>query len=168
MGLDLREDTLRHHNHRGRLSITGFDTMRIPQRHETTQAPQTRRWSDFFLIALLCCTPKGAEAKPAVCSTTDDGPEYACEFRPLYENGSFEISAPDKPGLPPTYRLVLQSASTPVTLSGYVYYRDTETGKINMKQGIYIGEFRRSRRKEGVERGCWERTTPTQVEICAR
>jgi hypothetical protein len=142
--------------------------MRISQRHATTQAPQTRRWSCFFLIALLCCTPKSAEAKPAVCSTTDDGPEYACEFYPLYANGSFQISAPDKPGLPPTYRLVLQSASTPLTLSGYVYYRDTETGKVNMKQGIYIGEFQRSRRKEAEKRGCWERTTPTQVEICAR
>jgi hypothetical protein len=112
--------------------------------------------------------PAVAEAKPAVCLTTDDRPEYACEFRPLYSNGSFQISAPDKPGLPPTYRLVLEKVSKPVIMSGYVYYRDTETGKVNMNQGIYIGEFRRSWSKEGKKRGCWERTTLPRVEICAR
>ena len=37
-----------------------------------------------------------AEARPARCSTSDDG-AYPCDFRATGRDGSFVISAPGKP-----------------------------------------------------------------------
>ena len=46
------------------------------------------------LIAVLLAT--GAYAKPARCFTTDDG-YYNCNFKAIDRNGSFTISAPNRP-----------------------------------------------------------------------
>ncbi len=44
-----------------------------------------------------------AEAKPAHCTTTDDG-SYACDFKLTDTDGSFQITAPGKP----TYAIVIE------------------------------------------------------------
>ena len=47
-------------------------------------------------VALALSRRGGAEAKSARCFTTDDG-EYDCAFVATDADGSFEITAPDKP-----------------------------------------------------------------------
>ncbi len=54
------------------------------------------------IFALFDAQP--VEAKPAKCFTTDDG-AYPCKFELVEFNGSFAISAPDKP----TYMLILDA-----------------------------------------------------------
>ncbi len=57
------------------------------------------------LAGLLVLVAAGAsEARPARCTTTDDG-SYPCDFRPTDGKGSFEVTAPDKP----TYTLVIEA-----------------------------------------------------------
>src|SRR4029453_4264467 len=50
----------------------------------------------LLAVSLLCSLVSTAEAKPARCSTTDDG-AFPCQFRATGPDGSFEISAPGKP-----------------------------------------------------------------------
>jgi hypothetical protein len=47
-------------------------------------------------LTLAALVAASAAAKSARCSTTDDG-EYDCTFVATDSDGSFEISAPDKP-----------------------------------------------------------------------
>lgn len=95
----------------------------------------------------LCCLANAAEAKPARCSTTDDG-SFACEFRATGSDGSFEISAPGKP----TYIL---NVTEPGIASGYV--------TIGGRNVSLPGRYLRSR----AEPGCWANDT-TRAKICAR
>ncbi len=103
-----------------------------------------------FLAALLAGAVAGSMApagsKPARCATTDDG-VYACTFRFSDDNGSFEISAPDRP----TYILT-------VTEPGVAW------GFINMGGGNVAlpGEYRRS----PDDGACWQNSA-TQTRICA-
>lgn len=48
------------------------------------------------LAALLCLASLAAEARPARCTTSEEG-SYACDFEPVGRDGSFRIAAPGKP-----------------------------------------------------------------------
>ena len=56
--------------------------------------------------------PGGAEARPARCSTADDG-SYRCDFRLTNKDGSFQITAPGKP-------LYILNMDSPGVASGFV------------------------------------------------
>ena len=49
-----------------------------------------------MLAVLLCVWAGGAAARPAHCSTSDDG-DYACDFKAMDKDGSFQITARGKP-----------------------------------------------------------------------
>lgn len=101
----------------------------------------------ILAFAALCCLADAADAKPARCSTTDDG-SFACIFRATGRGGSFEISAPGKP----TYTL---NVAEPDIASGYV--------TIGGRNVSLPGRYLRSR----TERGCWVNDA-TRAKICAR
>ena len=85
-------------------------------------------------VALALCIAGPAVGKDATCYTSDDG-EYDCDFKALDANGSFEISADDKP----TFQLWIDTpgvgfvnaifgvGTRAVALPG-TYYRSEEDG----------------------------------------
>lgn len=93
---------------------------------------------------LLAVSP--ASAKPARCFTTDDG-YYACNFRATDRQGSFVISAPQKP----TYTLEVDEP-------GFAY------GFLNVgSRNISLpGQFVRG----SDDPACWA-NPETSVKICA-
>lgn len=98
-----------------------------------------------FLLAYTMVGP--AHAKPARCSTTDDG-SYDCRFAPIGRDGSFTISAPGKP----TYTL---EVTEPGVAVGFV-----DLGSRNVP---LPGRYLRSR----SEPGCWINDA-TGAKLCAR
>ena len=94
----------------------------------------------------LCLWVTAGEAKPAWCTTTDEG-GYACEFRAIDGDGSFEISAPGKP----TYILNIVG---PGTAYGFVNF-----GERNV---ALPGRYLRSE----TEPACWD-SEATGARICA-
>ena len=56
----------------------------------------SRTFPTLAAALALALASGGAEAKSARCFTTDDG-EYDCAFVATDADGSFEITAPDKP-----------------------------------------------------------------------
>lgn len=97
------------------------------------------------LLALVLCG--AAEAKPARCSSTDDG-TYACEFRSTDGDGSFEISAPGKP----TYIL---NVTEPGVAFGFV--------NLGSRNVPLPGRYLRSL----DDPACWVNDS-TQTQLCAR
>ena len=87
------------------------------------------------------------EAKPARCFNSDDG-YYDCDFRAIEGDGSFIISARDKP----TYALMM---SEPGVAYGFA---DFGTGRNVSLPGQYV----RSRK----DRACWVNDA-TGTKICA-
>lgn len=98
------------------------------------------------LIVALGGSLFSAAAKPARCFTSDDG-QYACIFKSVDNDGSFEISAKGYP----TYIL---SMSEPGKAWGFLNMGDR---KVSLP-----GLFER----EAQDRACW-RNTDTDVRICA-
>jgi len=87
-----------------------------------------------------------AEAKPARCFSSDDG-TYACDFKGLDKQGSFEIKARGKP----TYTLWVD---TPGVASGFVNFGDRNISL----PGRYV--------REKQDPACWS-NTDTKARICA-
>jgi hypothetical protein len=87
-----------------------------------------------------------AEARPARCSTSDDG-GFACAFVQTDKNGSFKISAPGKP----TTILIIDE---PGIAFGFVNF-----GTRNI---ALPGRYLRSK----TDPACWINDS-TQTEICA-
>ncbi len=98
------------------------------------------------LFALLAFAPR-AEAKAARCFTTDDG-YYNCTFQGFGGDGSFVISAPNRP----TFTL---NVSQPGVAYGNA---DFGTGRTVGLPGLYI----RSRQ----DAACWV-NNETKTQICA-
>ena len=88
-----------------------------------------------------------AEAKPARCFSSDDG-HYACDFRGVEGNGSFIISAPNKP----TITLMMDQA-------GVAYGFEEFSGGRNVR---LPGQYFRSRQ----DPACWI-NNETNTKICA-
>lgn len=87
-----------------------------------------------------------AVAKPALCFSTDDG-EYDCNFITTDSDGSFEISAPNRP----TFSLIMDRA-------GVAYgFADFGQGNVSLP-----GLFLRSR----SDPACWVNDT-TSARLCA-
>ncbi len=97
-------------------------------------------------LAALCFVWDAALAKSAYCFTTDDG-EYVCEFVATDVDGSFEISAPNRP----SYSLFM---AEPGVAAGFADFGD---GNV-----VLPGRFLRSR----SDPGCWVNDA-TGVKICA-
>ena len=104
------------------------------------------QWGVLFLT-FLYCSAIPLYAKPARCSTTDDG-SFRCEFRATAPDGSFEISAPGKP----TYIL---NMAEPGVAFGFV---NLGSGNVALP-----GRYLRSQ----DEPACWMNDS-THAEICAR
>jgi hypothetical protein len=109
--------------------------------------PAAKRMIALLAIAVACCWSTAPQARPANCSTTDDG-NYACDFRPTGTDGSFQISAPSKP----TYILNMEE---PGVASGYLGLGGRNTP--------LPGRYLRSK----TEPGCWINSS-TRAKICAR
>jgi hypothetical protein len=95
----------------------------------------------------LCFMPDGAGARPARCSTTDDG-SYACDFQAIGKDGSFTISAPGKPTF-------VVTVTSPGIASGSVDFGDRAVA--------LPGRYMRS----SGEPGCWV-SESTGTRICAQ
>ena len=103
-------------------------------------------WATTIALAMLA-TATTAQARPAQCTTTDDG-SYACYFKPTNKDGSFEITAPDKP----KYTLVIEE---PGRASAFV-----DLGPRNIS---LAGPYVRSK----ADPACWESETAS-ARICVR
>lgn len=101
----------------------------------------------LLFCAISCCWLSVVEAKPASCSTSDEG-SFSCEFRATAADGSFEISAPGKP----TYIL---NMIEPGVASGFV--------NLGTKNVSLPGRYLRS----AAEPACWVNDS-TGARICAR
>jgi len=101
----------------------------------------------FLAIVLAVFFTQQAQAKPARCFTSDEG-DYNCDFRAIEGDGSFIISAPNKP----TYTLMMDR---PGVAWGFA---DFGTGRNVSLPGPY---FRSTR-----DRACWV-NEDTQTKICA-
>jgi len=88
-----------------------------------------------------------AEAKPARCFTSDDG-HYKCDFQAVDRDGSFIISAPNKP----TITLMM---SEPGKAYGSA---DFGTGRNVSLPGQYL--------RSQQDRACWDNDA-TQTKVCA-
>lgn len=108
----------------------------------------TNRSLAFALAVALAvlAVPQTASARPARCFTTDDG-HYPCDFRGT-GGGSFEITAPGKPG----YRVTIDAPGE-AQASG-----DFATGRWVPLPGPYL----RSQR----DGACWV-SGATNTSICA-
>jgi len=99
----------------------------------------------ILALALLGWTAM-AEAKPARCFSSDDG-TYACDFKGLDRQGSFEIKARGKP----TYTLWVD---TPGVASGFVNFGDRNISL----PGQYV--------RETQDPACWS-NSETGARVCA-
>ncbi len=104
-----------------------------------------RQMAAVGAITLACSS--AAQARPARCTTTDDG-TYACDFKSTDKDGSFELSAPGKP-------LYILNMDEPGKASGFV---NLGTRNISMA-GRYI--------RSQTDPACWVNDT-TLDQICAR
>ncbi len=99
-----------------------------------------------FLLALGFSTAS-AHAKPARCTTTDEG-SYPCQFQATDRDGSFRISAPGKPAY-------ILDMIEPGVAYGFV-----NLGNRNVSlPGRYL--------RSTSDPACWVNDT-TSVHICAR
>ena len=99
------------------------------------------------LLVLASLMPGSAGARPARCTTTDDG-TYPCDFRLTDKDGSFQISAPDKP-------LVILNMDGPGTAYGFI-----NLGNRNISlPGHYL--------RDKADAACWV-NDETKDRICAR
>lgn len=105
-----------------------------------------RRLSPLVLAFLLTGVTPGL-AKPAHCSTSDDG-EYACDFTLTDTDGSFRITAHGKPA-------IMLNMTAPGRADGYA-----ELGGRNV---ALPGEYVRS----AADPACWV-NTDTRDRVCAR
>ena len=99
------------------------------------------------LFGVLLAWPSVAGARPAHCTTSDDG-DYACDFKSTDKDGSFQLSAPGKP-------LYILNMDGPGTASGFV-----NLGPRNISMA---GRYIRSK----ADPACWVNDT-TSDRICAR
>ena len=99
------------------------------------------------IVAAILLLPLAAEARPARCTTTDDG-TYACDFQPTDRAGSFRISAPGKPTF-------LVNVDEPGRASAFVSF-----GPRNVSlPGTYL--------RSEADPACWE-NDGTRARICVR
>ena len=99
------------------------------------------------VAGLLLACPSMADARLAQCTTGDDG-TYACNFKSTNKDGSFELSAPDKP-------LYILNMDEPGKAFGFV-----NLGPRNISlPGKYI--------RSQTDPACWLNDT-TPDRICAR
>jgi hypothetical protein len=98
----------------------------------------------FGVVAgfVLVCAP--AEARPARCSTSDDG-AYPCDFRAAGRDGSFVISARGKP----TYYVNMDGAG------GAFVHADFGTGRNVALPGPYV--------RSTADRACWVYEGKSQI-----
>jgi hypothetical protein len=94
--------------------------------------------------AVLLAMAATAEARPARCSTTDDG-AYACDFRAVGRDGSFVISARGKP----TYYVNTDGAG------GAFVHADFGTGRNVALPGPYV--------RSTADRACWLYEDKTRI-----
>ena len=104
------------------------------------------RRAGLVAILALFLLAERAWAGPALCFTSDDG-EYDCNFVTTDRDGSFEISAPNRP----TFSLVMEE---PGVAFGFGDYGN---GNVALP-----GRYLRSR----SDRACWVNDT-TGSKICA-
>lgn len=102
----------------------------------------------FTVLAALLALPLAAAAaeKPATCFNSDDG-RYACLFEPTDSDGSFTVSAPQRP----TYTLLVIERGV---AQGFA---DFGTGNRSLP-----GPFLRSQ----DDRACWI-SEATDFALCA-
>ncbi len=101
----------------------------------------------FLTILVTLFFIQLAQAKPARCFSSDDG-NYNCDFQSIEGDGSFIISAPDKP----TFTLMMDKP-------GIAYgFADFGTGRNVSLPGQYI--------RSTEDPGCWINDA-TQTKICA-
>ncbi|MBI0534697.1 hypothetical protein D9599_03820 [Roseomonas sp. KE2513] len=99
------------------------------------------------LTVAILLLPLSAEARPARCTTTDDG-TYPCDFQPTDRAGSFRISAPGKPTF-------LLNVEEPGRASAFV-----NLGPRNVSlPGVYV--------RSEADPACWE-SDATRARICMR
>ena len=103
-------------------------------------------WRVLAGSAALLVLTSAAEARPARCSTSDDGP-YACQFVAMDRQDSFRTSAPGKP-------TILLDVDQPGTAFGFANF-----GTRNV---ALPGRYLRSK----ADPACWVNDT-TQVKVCA-
>ncbi len=110
----------------------------------------SRLWPGVLCLGAALCAlvfASGAEARPAQCSTTDDG-NYRCDFRLTDKDGSFQVTAPGKP----FYILVMES---PGVASAFV-----NLGNRNISlAGRYI--------RSTTDPACWA-SEAVKAQICVR
>jgi hypothetical protein len=99
-------------------------------------------------VAGICLPVAVAEAKSARCFTTDDG-EYDCTFVATDKEGSFEISAPDKP----KFSLVISEPGIAFAFGDY-----GDGGGNVALPGRYL--------RAEDDPGCWV-NEDTETKICA-
>jgi hypothetical protein len=92
-------------------------------------------WQVLAGSAALFVLTSAAEARPARCFTSDDGP-YVCQFAAADRRGSFRISAPGKP-------TILLNVDQPGTAFGIANF-----GSRNV---ALPGRYRRSK----ADPACW-------------
>lgn len=113
----------------------------------TAMQPRSIATWSFIFLAVPFCWANLTEAKPARCSTSDDG-SFSCEFHATAGDGSFKISAPGKP----TYIL---NMIEPGVASGFV--------NLGTRNIPLPGRYLRS----SAEPACWVNDS-TGAKICAR
>lgn len=95
----------------------------------------------FFVLDTV-----SAEAKPARCFTTDNG-YYACNFKSIESDGSFEISAPGKS----TIRLIMDAP-------GFAFGFEQFSDRFVPLPGQYA--------RQTDDAACWS-NPETSTKICA-
>ncbi len=103
-------------------------------------------WPVAAIAASAAIASSAAFAKPAKCFTTDDG-HYACTFKLIDNDGSFEITAPGKLAL----RI---SITAPGTAAAFISSGERFTAM--------PGEYKRSK----TDGACWE-NAEMESKICA-
>ena len=100
----------------------------------------------FVALAALAMSSTAAYAKSATCFTSDDG-RYACNFKALDRQGSFEIKARGKP----TFTLWVDE---PGRGSAFINLGD---GNVSLP-GEYV--------RQDDDPACWQ-SSDTEARICA-
>ena len=99
------------------------------------------------LAATVTASCISAHARPARCTTSDDG-AYACDFKATDKDGSFQITAPGKP-------LYILNMDESGKASGFL-----NMGSRNVS---LPGQYVRSQ----TDPACWKNDT-TSARICVR